>query len=122
MRQPNQTCNNQPYRIYTVALANGEEAFTLTEAFDGADTVAATLAIIGDGVPQFYVETVANGQAAWTYDIFFTGPHLANVPELAIFDEGTGALIVFFLISLILPNSKTHAPKLNDKMHHSEER
>lgn len=73
-----------------MAVADGEEAFTLTEAFDGADTVAATLSIVEDGVPQFYVETVADGQAAWTYDIFFTGPHLANVPELAIVDEGTG--------------------------------
>lgn len=73
-----------------MALANGEEAFTLTETFDGADTADAAISIIGDGVPQFYVETLADGQAAWTYDIFFTGSHLANVPELVVVDEGTG--------------------------------
>lgn len=101
MPYPGPTCNYQPYRIYTVALADGEEAFTLTEAFDGADTVAATLSIIGDGVPQFYVETVADGQAAWTYDVFFTGPHLSNVPELVIVDEGTGAP----MFSVFLPMS-----------------
>lgn len=80
----------QPYRIYTVALANGEEPFSLTEAFDGISTEEAALSIVGDGVPQFHVETVADGQAAWTYDIFFTAPHLGNVPELVVFDEGTG--------------------------------
>lgn len=74
-----------------MALANGEEPFSLTEAFDGPDTEEAALSIVGDGVPQFYVETVADGQAAWTYDIFFTGAHLANVPELLVVDEGTGA-------------------------------
>ncbi|CAM9978388.1 unnamed protein product, partial [Hapterophycus canaliculatus] len=58
------------------------------QAFDGVYTEAATLSIVGDGVPQFYVETVADGQAAWTYDIFFTGPHLANVPELVVLEEG----------------------------------
>lgn len=73
-----------------MALADGEEAFTLTEAFDGVDTEYAAVSIIGDGVPQFYVETVADGQAAWTYDIFFAGPHLANTPQLTVFDEGKG--------------------------------
>lgn len=78
------------YRIYTVALANGAAAFSLTEAFDGVYTEYAALSIVGDGVPQLFVETVADGQAAWQYDIFFAGPHLANIPELTIFDEGTG--------------------------------
>lgn len=85
--QPN---SHQPYRIYTVAVAADDGAtFKLTEAFDGT-AAAAALTIVRDGVPHLYVETVADGQAAWTYDIFFTGPHLANVPELAIVDEGTG--------------------------------
>lgn len=82
--------NYQSYRIYTVALANEAEAFSLTEAYDGVDTEDAVLSIIGDGVPHLYVETVADGQAAWTYDIFFAGPQLANVPELVVVDEGTG--------------------------------
>lgn len=73
-----------------MALANGTEAFSLTEAFDGVDTEYAVISIVGDGVPQLYVETVADGQAAWQYDIFFAGPHLADIPELTIFDEGTG--------------------------------
>lgn len=73
-----------------MALAHGAEAFSLTEAFDGVDTEYAALSVIDDGVPQLYVETVADGQAAWQYDIFFAGPHLANIPELTIFDEGTG--------------------------------
>lgn len=87
-----------------MALADGEEAFTLTEAFVGVDTEDAILSIVGDGVPQFYVETVADGQAAWTYDVFFTGPHLANVPELVVVDEGTGAAM--FVLTLISANLK----------------
>lgn len=71
-------------------LTNGEEPFKLTEAFDGVNTANAVLSLLGDGTPRLYVETVADGQAAWTYDIFFVGPHLANVPELVIIDEGTG--------------------------------
>lgn len=48
------------------------------------------MSIIEDGVPRLFVETLVDGQAAWTYDIFFTAPHLANVPELDLVDEGTG--------------------------------
>lgn len=98
-----QPISHQSDRIYTVALANAEEGFTLTEAFQGT-TSTAVLTIVRDGVPHFYVETVADGQAAWTYDIFFTGPHLANVEELAVVDEGTGApssLVVWTHSSMI---------------------
>lgn len=62
----------------------------MTEAFDGSDYSNATVSIIGDGVPRLFVETLVDGQAAWTYDIFFTAPHLANVPELDLVNEGTG--------------------------------
>lgn len=72
-------------------LADAGGAFKLTEAFDGTSDSAAVLTIVRDGIPTLYVETIADGQAAWTYDIFFTGPHLANVPELAVVDEGIGA-------------------------------
>lgn len=89
-----------------MALADAEAAFTLTEAFDGTTSAAAVLTIVRDGVPHLYVETVADGQAAWTYDIFFTGPHLANVPELEVVDEGAGT--PFFLV-LVLPISPVHA-------------
>lgn len=83
--------SHQSERIYTVALVLDDGVtFKLTEAFDGT-AAAAVVTIIKDGVPHFYVETVADGQAAWTYDIFFTGPHLANVPELAVLDGSTGA-------------------------------
>ena len=75
-----------------MAVADGT-SFTLTEAFDGDTTDPRVLTIVRDGVPQFYVETLAEGQAAWTYDVFFTGSHLADVPELVIVDEGTGAQV-----------------------------
>lgn len=70
-------------------LTNGDEPFKLTEAYDGVNTANAVLYLVGDGTPRFHVETITEGQAAWTYDIFFVGPHLANVPELVILDEGT---------------------------------
>lgn len=83
-----------------MALAADDGAtFELTEAFDGT-AAAAVVTIIGDGVPHFHVETVADGQAAWTYDIFFTGPHLANVPELAVVDVDEGAGAPFSLLGL----------------------
>ena len=75
-------------------LTNGSGAFKLTEAFDGVDIEDATFSLIRDGEPRLHVETLANGQSAWTYDIFFTGPHLANVPELVIVDEGTGTYAI----------------------------
>lgn len=62
----------------------------MTEAFDGTENGEATLSIVEDGVPTLHVETLADGQAAWTYDVFFAAPHLANVPEVAVVDEGTG--------------------------------
>lgn len=80
----------QPYRIYTIATADGAEKFSLMEAFDGSDHDNTTMSIIGDGVPRLFVETLVDGQAAWTYDIFFTGPHLADVSELVLVDEGIG--------------------------------
>lgn len=70
-------------------LTNEDEPFKLTEAFDGVNTANAVLYLVHDGIPRFHVETITEGQAAWTYDIFFVGPHLANVPELVILDEGT---------------------------------
>lgn len=60
------------------------------EPFNGVNSEAATLSIVVDGLPHLYVETVADGQAAWTYDIFFAGPRLADVPELVVVDEGRG--------------------------------
>lgn len=73
-----------------MALTDGADIITLTEAFDGSDHENATLSIVQDGTPHFHVETVVNGQAAWTYEIFFVSPYLANVPELVVADQDTG--------------------------------
>lgn len=91
----------QPYRIYTVAVTKGAKAFSLTEAFDGVDKDNATVSIVKDGVPRLHVETLADGQAAWTYDIFFTGPHFANVAELTVVDEGSGECLSRLLVLVL---------------------
>lgn len=77
-----------------MALTDGTEPFSLTEAFDGTGNGEAVLSIVGDGIPSLHVETLADGQAAWTYEVFFVAPHLANVPELVVVDEGTGKDVI----------------------------
>jgi len=41
------------------------------------------------GAPSFAVRDVQHGRDVWTYDVFFAGPHHANVAELRVLYEGT---------------------------------
>lgn len=40
--------------------------------------------VVNEPMAQFTVETVQEGEDSYTYEVFFTGPHLASVPKLIV--------------------------------------
>ena len=63
----------------------------LTENFDGSTTTGTTtLHLIGGGSPHFNVEVVREGVDEYVYDIFFTGSHWKNAPEITVNVFGDG--------------------------------
>ena len=80
-----------PSKVYTVhhTSIDGSTLF-LTENFDGSSTTGVTLSIIGGGVPHFDVEVAREGVDEYVYDIFFTGSHWINVPQITLNVFGDG--------------------------------
>ncbi|CAM9750091.1 unnamed protein product, partial [Phaeothamnion confervicola] len=79
-------------RIYTVAVTDTNEPLRLTERFrcgDDGCSGNATAWRVADGVPRLLLETTVQGEASWTYDVYFVHPTLAEVPTLALADEGS---------------------------------
>ena len=89
------------HKVYTVAAINGRQDFTLKETFECVVSVGRSDVICGGGrsvylvrdygSPALWVETIVEGAAQWSYDIYFTGPTLGNVESLAVVEEGDGA-------------------------------
>ena len=74
------------------AIDSAGTTVTLTEAFSTSSAGSLKdVTLITGGVPQFAVTTLEAGIDAYTYDIYFTGAHLANVGTLEIENEGTCA-------------------------------
>ncbi|KAL9190302.1 hypothetical protein ACHAXT_007513 [Thalassiosira profunda] len=80
-------------KVYTVDHTRGDgSTLVLTETFDGSTTTGTTtLHLIDGGTPQFNVEIVREGVDEHVYDVFFTGSHWKDVPEMSVsvFGDGT---------------------------------
>jgi len=88
------------HKVYTVAAINGRQDFTLKETFEcvgssssdvGCGSGKGVYLVRDYGSPALWVETIVEGAAQWSYDIYFTGPTLGNVESLAVVEEGDGA-------------------------------
>ena len=82
-----------PSKIYTVDHIQADNmAVILTEPFYGS-TVAGSVLIhlVHGGVPQFNVVVLQEGVDEYVYDLFFTGSHWSDVPQVHVntFGDGT---------------------------------
>ena len=86
-----------PSKVYTVDYRSidGNSLF-LTESFEGSSTSTASLYLIRGGIPQFDLQIVRNGVDEYSYDIFFTGSHWRNVPEIQVNIFGDGVCAATF--------------------------
>ncbi|KAL7554975.1 hypothetical protein ACHAWF_018557 [Thalassiosira exigua] len=80
-------------KVYTVDHTSDDgSTLVLTEYFAGSTTVGTTtLHLISGGSLHFNVNVAREGVDQYAYDIFFSGSHWKNVPELAVntFGDGT---------------------------------
>ncbi|KAL7542723.1 hypothetical protein ACHAXR_012023, partial [Thalassiosira sp. AJA248-18] len=82
-----------PSKVYTVDHTSTDgSTLVLTENFDGSTTTGTTtLNLIGGGSPHFNVQVDREGVDDYVYDVFFTGSHWKDVPEITVntFGDGT---------------------------------
>jgi len=81
-----------PSKIYTVEhmSVDGMTLF-LTEKFAGSTTAGtSTLYLVGGGSPRFDVQVARQGVDEYVYDIFFTGSHWRNIPQIVVNTYGDG--------------------------------
>ena len=81
-----------PLKIYIVDhTSDNGMTLILTENFEGSTTTGTTtLHLIGGGSPHFDVQIAWEGGDEYAYDVFFTGSHWKNVPEIAVNTFGDG--------------------------------
>lgn len=105
-------------QIYTVSAINGQQAITLASKFHCGSACGATkkvTLVVAGGVPDFNVDTIVDGRASWSYDIFFTAPTFGNVNPLVVVDEGRSHLLTLcHTLSLFL----SHSPSLTTPLTH----
>jgi len=82
-----------PSKIYTVDHIRADDvSIVLTETFYGSTTAASvSIHLVSGGVPQFNVEVIQEGIDEYVYDLFFTGSHWTDVPQIRVntFGDGT---------------------------------
>jgi hypothetical protein len=79
-------------RIFTVARVSGT-AVELTELYRSASATGQLLTLVNDGVPAMRVETLTDGAAAYTHDLYFSHPTLATVAPLTVVQACTTPVV-----------------------------
>ena len=81
-----------PSKVYTIDHTSDDgSTLFLTENFQGSTTTGTTtLHLIGGGSPQFNVKIVREGVDEYVYDVFYTGSHWRNAPEITVNTFGDG--------------------------------
>ena len=84
-------------KVYTVDHTSLDgNTLVLSENFRGSTTGAASLYLMRGGIPQFDVQIVRDGLDEFVYDIFFTGAHWRNVPQIQVNQFGDGSCAASF--------------------------
>ena len=82
-----------PSKIFTVDhILPDNQSIVLTETFYGSTmSGSATIHSISGGVPHFSVQVIQEGIDEHVYDLFFTGSHWGDVPQINVNTYGDGA-------------------------------
>eukprot|EP00970_Alexandrium_tamarense_P009994 scaffold1976_cov187-Alexandrium_tamarense.AAC.23 len=80
-------------KMYTVDHTSEDGTMLVLAEDFGGFTISGTasLYLIKGGTPQFNVEVMREGQDEYVYDLFFTGSHWTNAPEIQVNTFGDGA-------------------------------
>lgn len=79
-------------KIYTVDhIRDDDMSIVLTETFLGSSTTGSvSIHTVSGGMPLFSVEVIQEGFDEHVYDLFFTGSHWSDVPQIHVNNFGDG--------------------------------
>jgi hypothetical protein len=82
--------SSAPYKLYLVegATANTISVDTPLTAFAGppAKDFNLTVVVVRGSLPEYSVHTAIQGEDSYSYDVYFTGPHITNAEQITPID------------------------------------